>query len=173
MAVPSFINSDGTPTKDGENLIEWIEAQFRDIDAANDITSLNRMSGPIADYYVNVYKLKAMTPARWLGEHSRSFAPSAWGIMKFIEEQAAVEQRNAETATKADAVASELEVLRAQLAEAVAEINALKEASKVDAVEDAEPEAKPRKSRKAKAAVDPDPDPEEGDDEGEDAASEA
>lgn len=170
MAVPAFLNSDNTPTKDGENLIEWIEAQFRDIDAANDVYALNRMSGPIADYYVNVYKLRALTPARWLGEHANSFAPSAYGIMKFIEEQAATEQRNAETATKADAVAAELETLKAALAEAVAEIAALKEAKVTVTVEDDEPK---RKGRKAKSAVEPEPEAEEGDDEGEDAASEA
>lgn len=168
MAVPSFLNSDNTPTKDGENLIEWIEAQFRDIDAANDIVALNRMSGPIADYYVNVYKLRALTPARWLGEHANSFAPSAYGIMKFVEEQAATERRNAETADKADAVANELEALKAALAEAKAEIDALKEAKVTVTVEDDEPK---RKGRKAKAVVEPEA--EDGEDEGEDAASEA
>lgn len=173
MSVPAFLNSDGTPTKDGAQLVEWIEAQFRDIDAKNDIVALNRMSGPIADYYVNVYKLRAMTSQRWLGEHANSFAPSAYGIMKFIEEQAATEQRNAETATKADQVAGELEVLQGKLAEALAEIerqgaeiNALKEAKVTVTVEDDEPKAK--RSRKAK--VDPEPEAEEGD---EDAAPES
>lgn len=163
MATPAFLNSDGTMTKDGAILTEWIEAQFSGIDAANDVQALNRLSGPIADYYVNVYKLHSMTPERWLKEHGNSFAPSAHGIMTWLEAQMATEQRNAETATKADKVADELESLKAQLAEAVAEIAALKEAKVTVTVEDdtveadTEPEAKPRKSRKAKAEVEPEP----------------
>lgn len=163
MATPAFLNSDGTMTKDGDTLTEWIEAQFSGIDAANDVQALNRLSGPIADYYVNVYKLHSMTPERWLKEHGNSFAPSAHGIMTWLEAQMATEQRNAETATKADKVADELESLKAQLAEAVAEIAALKEAKVTVTVEDdtveadTEPEAKPRKSRKAKAEVEPEP----------------
>lgn len=182
MPIPSFLNSDGSKTKDGEYLTEWIEAQFKDIDRDSDLLALNRLSGPIADYYVNVYKLAAMTSERWLHEHANSFARSAYSIMKFIEDQAATEQRNAETATKADAVASELESLKAQLAEAIAEIAALKESAQAEAAPvvvepEPEPEARPRKSRKAKetvAATEAD-EPEADDDEpeGEDADSEA
>lgn len=183
MATPAFLNSDGTMTKDGAILTEWIEAQFSGIDAANDVQALNRLSGPIADYYVNVYKLHSMTPERWLKEHGNSFAPSAHGIMTWLEAQMATEQRNAETATKADKVADELESLKAKLAEAIAEIEALKESAQAEAapvVVEPEPEAKPRKSRKAKVATvaateadEPGAEADSDEPEGEDADSEA
>lgn len=131
MNMPDFVARNGELTPDGQRLIAWIEAQFKDADKNNDLSRLNGLSGYLAYYYVNVHKLRAITPAQWLEEHRHSGAAAAWRDMLYFEEVARkeAEQQAAvvETRTELSGLAEQLEALRQELAEARQRITELEQ----------------------------------------------
>lgn len=135
--MPSFLNSDRTLTGDGQKLVQFIEAQFHEADAANDVTRLNGLPGTLQQYYINVYKLKSHTATQWLEEFGRSWAQDAWRFMEYIEAQAAQTQAVTENTDRTAKLTEGLDELKAQLTAAMAEIEALK------AARDAKPEETP------------------------------
>lgn len=122
MTVPDFVSPRGDLTLDGERLIAWIEAQFAEADRDNDLDRLNRLSGYLAYYYVNVHKLRAMTPAQWLQEHLHSGALAAWRDMQYLEEVTRQTAEQQEIVRQADSrlasLTEQLEMLRQELAAA-------------------------------------------------------
>lgn len=120
-----FLDHRGALSTDGKQLQEWIVAQFQEADKASNLEQLNSLSGPIAHYYVNVFKTKFITPERWFKE-CESFARNAWDIKVYVEEKALKEAQTAATAneanTKADTIADELRKFKESVAEQVAEL---------------------------------------------------
>jgi len=149
MTMPDFVATSGELTPDGRRLIDWIEAQFREADATNDLSRLNGLSGYLAYYYVNVHKVRSLTPAQWLTEHKHSGAAAAWRDMQYMEEaarQQAKQQAAVEAVTgQAGELAGRIDALQHTLDEALAKIAAL------EAKPEAQAEAKP--ARKGKKAV--------------------
>lgn len=109
-----FINSDGSPTEDGYKYIEWMEAQFTEADQSNDVRLLNSLSGDSQHYYVNVYKMKTMTPEGWLRDYRNSIARNGYRNYLYAQEQ--VQQQ------------SQLEANTQKAAELEAGMNTLQEA---------------------------------------------
>lgn len=120
-----FLDHRGGLTTDAVHLKEWMEAQFMEADKANDVEKLNNLSGPIAHYYVNVFKTGFVKPERWFAE-TVSFARNAWEIMQYVEQKAAKELEVAEAAQTAkvqsNAVADELQKFKESIAMQVAEL---------------------------------------------------
>lgn len=120
MDPQGFINSDGFPTEDGYKLIAWMEAQFTEADKSNDVALINSMSGDVQHYYVNVAKLKTLTPEAWLRDYRNSIARSAYRNYVYTQEMAqreAQEQSQLESTTRK---AAELEAGMNSLQEALA-----------------------------------------------------
>src|SRR5690606_11093489 len=111
-----FINSDGSPTEDGYRYINWIESQFAEADQSNDVRLLNSLSGDSQHYYVNVYKMKVMTPEAWLRDYKNSIARNGYRNYLYAQEQ--VERQSQLEATTQKAV--ELEQGMNALQEALA-----------------------------------------------------
>lgn len=120
-----FLDHRGALTTDAKHLTEWMEAQFAEADRTNNIERLNNLSGPIAHYYVNVFKTGFVKPERWFAE-TASFARNAWDIMHYVEQKAAQEAEIAEAAqaakAKSDGVADELTKFKESVAAQVAEL---------------------------------------------------
>ena len=83
MAYPVFIDQNNVITEAGKQVIEFVEAQFVEADVNNNLQVLNRLSGPIAEYYANVYKLHAISRERWLKDLRQS-AENAYDILKYV-----------------------------------------------------------------------------------------
>ena len=154
MATPQFFDSAGNPTKDTEKLLKWIEAQFIEADSGRDVESLNNQSGYIKDFYANVYKLRTLTPERWVKDFANSRALRAWEAMEYHESQMQEQLDNADARDKVTVLESELEKVKAELKRLV-------EAQ----------QPKPKRKAKEQAApedeeTDTDEEPEEGEDEG-------
>lgn len=141
-----LLSSNGALTPDGARLIAWIEAQFAEADKSNDLGRINSLAGYLSYYYVNVHKLQAMKPEQWIAEHLHSGAAAAWRDMTYFEEVAREQaEKEAKQQEQVTGIAGQIEALQKALAEAQAEIAALKEAKQPEA----EPEKPARKSRKA------------------------
>ena len=95
-----FINSDGSPSEDGYKYIEWMEAQFVEADQSNDVRLLNSLSGDSQHYYVNVYKMKTMTPEGWLRDYKNSIARSGYRNYIYSLEQVQEKSQLEATAQK-------------------------------------------------------------------------
>lgn len=109
-----FINSDGSPTEDGYKYLAWMEEQFAEADQSNDVRLLNSLSGDSQHYYVNVYKMKTLTPEAWLRDYRNSIARN--GYRNYIYAQEQVERQ------------SQLEATTQKAAELEAGMNTLQEA---------------------------------------------
>jgi hypothetical protein len=172
--MPDLVQRNGELTPEGARVIAWIEAQFVEADATNDVGRLNGLSGYLSYYYVNVHKLHALTPAQWLGEHLHSGAAAAYRDMQYFEEVArekAEQQAVVEAAKEVtEGVAGQLDALRHALDEALGRIATLeaekaakvgkgKKAVKVEEA-DAEPVAavEPETDGEEKPAADETPD---------------
>lgn len=158
---PNFLNLDESLSDDGRKLVEFIEGQFIEADRTNNIEALNNLSGMIGHYYVNVYKMKAMTPDRWVKDYPNA-AHNAWAAKEYLEAQAQESQTVAETAAATTTLADELKALKESL---MAEIQQLKDekaelAAKVETLEAAKPEKKPAKAAKVEATPEPEADAE-------------
>lgn len=120
-----FLDHRGALTTDAKYLVEWMEAQFLEADAKNDLDRLNNLSGPISHYYTNVFKTGFIKPERWFAEMS-TFAHRAWEIKDLVERKAAEQAEIAEAAqsakTKSDSVADELQKFKESIALQVAEL---------------------------------------------------
>ena len=119
MATPQFFDSAGNPTKDTEKLLKWIEAQFIEADSGRDVESLNNQAGYIKDFYANVYKLRTLTPERWVKDFANSRALRAWEAMEYTESQMQEQQDNAEARDKVTVLETELAKIKAELARLV------------------------------------------------------
>lgn len=168
MTMPDLVSRNGELTPDGARLVEWIEAQFAQADHVNDLGYINGMSHYLSYYYVNVKKLKSLSPAQWITEHRLSSAAAAWRDMEYFEEVARAEaekQAVVETVVEQTSeLAGQIDALRHALEEAVAEIAALKAVKggkgKKAAVKEADAEPV--------AAVEPDSEAQPAEDEAED-----
>jgi hypothetical protein len=126
---PTFTNLDGTMTKDGQQLIEWLESQFLENGSEADLAKLNALSGDVKHYYVNVYKLNKMgggaggiSPEKWLSDYKNSIALNAYRNYQFNVERQVKESQLEETSKKTAALESGLAELREALATKVAEL---------------------------------------------------
>lgn len=149
-----FINSDGSPTEDGYKYIAWMEAQFTEADLSNDVRLLNSLSGDSQHYYVNVFKMKTLTPEGWLRDYRNSIARNGYRNYLFAQEQVqqqsqleANTQKAAELeagmsalqealAAQKEAYEQQMEALRADMEKLMA--GGKKRASKTAAVEEAD-----------------------------------
>ena len=124
MTYPVFVDN-GAITPDGKRLVEFVVAQFEEADRENNVAALNNLSGPIAEYYVNVHKLGSLTPEKWLKDMSHS-ARNAYDIMQYVEAQAlkesAAAQATADTANAVSGLEAELTKLKESIAEQVAKL---------------------------------------------------
>jgi len=154
MEMPDLVATTGELTPDGRRLIDWIEAQFKEADATNDLARLNSLSGYLAYYYVNVHKLNAMTPARWLQEHQHSGAAAAWRDMQYLEETAKKQAVIEAAAGKTNELAARIDALQKALDEALAKIAAL------EAKPEPSVEAAPARKGKRQAVKETEPAPE-------------
>lgn len=152
MEFPSFVNADKTLSKDGARLVEWLDAQCsyaESLPLAESVNHMNTVSGPIRQYYINVYKLKSHTSAAWVEDFKSSWTRDCYAIMTQLEEKVAQAQTVSETASKADKVEGELaklsETLTARFEALEAENKALR--AEVDAQK-----KKPGKKDEAKDA---------------------
>jgi hypothetical protein len=155
MTDPVFVSTAHTLTPDGERLKTFLESQFVEADRRGDLMILNNLSGPVHMYYTMVYKLHSLTPERWLEDYQRTYAQSAWRIMRYFEEKAEAE---AAASRQATALSEGLDELRAKLESALAEIEALKaerEAKPAEPEAAAEEPAEPEAVAEPEAAAEP------------------
>jgi hypothetical protein len=111
-----FINSDGSPTEDGYKYIEWMEAQFTEADQSNDVRAINSLSGDSQHYYVNVYKMKTMTPEGWLRDYKNSIARNGYRNYIYAQEQVEKQSQLEATAQKTLELESGMNALQEALA---------------------------------------------------------
>lgn len=134
---PQFVR-DGQITQDGQFLLEFMHAQFDEADKSNDVARLNSLHGPIAEYYTVAYKLGLKTATGWFESFPQS-ARNAYDLMKYVESVAEKDAKLDETADKTntlsaellqvkEALETELETMRAEIAELKAEKASLAEA---------------------------------------------
>ena len=132
MEKPTFCNTDGSPTEDGRKLIAWIESQFAEADATNDIALINSLSGDIKHYYVNVYKLNKMSGSsgaglsaeKWLSDYRNSIAMNAWRNYSYVQEQVVKQNQLEATTAKTEELAAGLNDFKEALAEQMAKLAA-------------------------------------------------
>lgn len=111
-----FINSDGSPSEDGYKYIAWMEAQFTEADQSNDIRLLNSLSGDIQHYYVNVFKMKMMSPEAWLRDYKNSTARNGYRNYIYAQEQVEAQSQLEATTQKAVELEAGMNTLKEALA---------------------------------------------------------
>lgn len=152
-----FINSDGSPSEDGQKFIAWMEAQFIEADQANDIRLINSLSGDIQHFYTNVYKMRMLTPEAWLRDYKNSIARNGYRNYLYAQEQVQQQSQLEATTQKAveletgmntlkEALAEQKESYEKQMAELREEMRALmasgkKRASKTAVIEEVDDDA--------------------------------
>lgn len=140
-----LVNSEGSLTPEGKKLQAFIENQFTEADQKGDTVALNRLSGHIGAYYVNVYKMKVLTPEAWMRDLGHSFARAAWRDLEFAEAQQAQAEAVKETSGQVSELAAKLDTLAAALADIQSQLNPV-------------PQAETAPKKKAKPAEVPAPD---------------
>lgn len=153
MQVPKLVNHDGTLTADGQKVVNFVEANIRDMDGMN-ADQLNGKAG-VFRYAFSRTKINGASVAQLLAEQEFNFGQNAWGLMHYAEEKAAEKQQIAETADKTSTLAEALEELKAAFEVQAAELKALKEAQPP-----AEKPAKTKSKTKDEPAADETPDDE-------------
>jgi FtsZ-binding cell division protein ZapB len=151
MGMPDLVRN-GQLTGDGEKVIALVEAtldQAENLVEGQDVSSLNALSGPFQDYYINVRKAKLSDAATWLKD--RPYAAShLWSIIEAQEVEAAktakVDTLEARFAKLEEQMKLALETIQAK----DAEIAALKEPA-AETV-DEPPAPKSHKTRKTQDA---------------------
>jgi hypothetical protein len=151
MSMPDLVRN-GQLTGDGEKVIALVEAtldQAESLVEGQDVASLNALSGPFQDYYINVRKARLSDAATWLKD--RPYAAShLWSIIEEREVEAA---KTAKVDTLEARFAKLEEQLRLTLAANQAkdaEIAALKETA--ETVVEEPPAEKPKKAKKTQDA---------------------
>lgn len=138
----------GVVTPAGQEVIEHINSTLAAAEATNDVDAINSLAGHIKHYYVNVTKLRAITPAQFLESYPNA-ARSIAGYLRDVRESAAAKQAEIEERTRLseslDEVKAALDVALQKIAKMEAERMAAASADDA-AVESVTPE--PVKSKK-------------------------
>ena len=118
---PEFIyNNDLTDA--GKKVVAFLEAgvnkQLSLVEGQN-LTSLNQMSGPFQDFYVNVMAMKTSTPAQWVKDRAYGVA-SIWEQIVMQEEAAAATAQQTQQAQTMTDLAARLDKLEATLTAQIA-----------------------------------------------------
>ena len=147
MAKPQFVNMNGELTTEGQKLVTWLGENLKVMEAKN-AAELNTYAGPLKYLFSNRHV--GLTPERFVREMGSSYALNAYGIMEAVEKQEAQAVKVEETAQQTSTLATELETVKSQLAEALSAIKTLQEAktekpakkpAKVEATEEVEDES--------------------------------
>lgn len=138
----------GTVTPAGQEVIEHINATLTAAEATNDVDAINSLAGHIKHYYVNVMKLRALSPAQFLESYPNA-ARSIAGYLRDVRESAAARQAEIEERTR---LSESLEEVKAALAVALQKIADMEAERMADAVEqpsmESAPAPEPVKSKK-------------------------
>lgn len=116
------LHQEGHLTREGEQLVEWIEAQYAEADRTNDLPFLNGMSGPFKEYYALVAKTRALTPLAWVRDMSSS-ARNAYDLMKWVEAKAAESAAVIENTAKTNDIAAQFEAFKEAMTKELKEAN--------------------------------------------------
>lgn len=84
MAVPVFIR-EGKLTDEGQQVCEYIEAQFAEADRTGDVDAINALPGHIKYYYLHVAK-GAYTPEQFFEMFAHSHVRAAHRDMVYLQE---------------------------------------------------------------------------------------
>lgn len=109
----------GFVTPDGKRVIDEMNRQIEEAEKAQDIEALNKLSGHVKHYYVNVCKMALLSEAEWLRDHSYG----AGVVFSALEEAAQEAAEKQEIKDGQNAITEALESLKAQMQ---AQIDALK-----------------------------------------------
>lgn len=139
---PQFTEHDGGLNDNGRKLANWLNVNLQQMQEA-DADTLNTYPGPLK-YLFHNQRISGMTTEQFIRDNGKSGALNAWRIMEAVEAQEAQTAQVAETAQETNKLAGELESVKAQLAEALSAIAALKEAK---------PEPKGKKPAKVEPEV--------------------
>lgn len=112
---PEFVR-DGHLTTDGQQVVEFMTAQFEEADKTNNLTKLNSLHGPIAEYYTLVYKLHMKTPENWMATLPQS-ARNAHDLMQYVAEEARKSAQVAENTQTTHTLEQELTLFKASVGE--------------------------------------------------------
>lgn len=143
---PEFIyNNDLTDA--GRRVVAFLDAgvtKALSLVEGQNVASLNGMSGPFQDYYVNVMAMKTSTPAQWVKDRAYGVASIWEQIVAQDAAAVAAEQQQQQTQTVTD-LAARFDKLEASLTAAIAAL-----VPPAPATEEADADDTPKKAGRSK-----------------------